>query len=43
MPGATIAQYAAAGVTWLVDSRWPDGSWLDELDDASRTNPHGGA
>jgi alkanesulfonate monooxygenase SsuD/methylene tetrahydromethanopterin reductase-like flavin-dependent oxidoreductase (luciferase family) len=31
MPGPTIEEYAAAGATWLVESRWPEGEWLDEL------------
>jgi alkanesulfonate monooxygenase SsuD/methylene tetrahydromethanopterin reductase-like flavin-dependent oxidoreductase (luciferase family) len=29
--GATAAEYAAAGVTWLVDSTWPVGDWFGEL------------
>jgi alkanesulfonate monooxygenase SsuD/methylene tetrahydromethanopterin reductase-like flavin-dependent oxidoreductase (luciferase family) len=29
--GASVADYAAVGVTWLVDSTWPWGDWFTEL------------
>ena len=38
-PGPTVAEYAAAGATWLVDSRWPDGEWLDELAESASRDP----
>ena len=39
LPGTSVADYAAAGVTWLVESRWPDGDWFEELHAASQRNP----
>lgn len=32
-------EYADAGVTWLVESRWPTGSWLDELSERAAAGP----
>jgi alkanesulfonate monooxygenase SsuD/methylene tetrahydromethanopterin reductase-like flavin-dependent oxidoreductase (luciferase family) len=29
--GHAAADYQAAGATWLVESRWPDGGWYDSL------------
>lgn len=40
LPGPSIDEYADAGVTWLVDSRWPDGNWFNELSAAADRNPH---
>src|SRR5690242_1005463 len=37
--GHRSADYAAVGVTWLVESRWPDGAWFDELTQAARAGP----
>ena len=39
-PGPSVAAYADAGATWLSESRWPDGNWLDELEEAARQDPH---
>jgi len=30
-PEGSVADYAAAGATWLVEGRFPDGDWLAEL------------
>jgi alkanesulfonate monooxygenase SsuD/methylene tetrahydromethanopterin reductase-like flavin-dependent oxidoreductase (luciferase family) len=30
--GATAADYEALGATWFVESSWPAGDWLDELE-----------
>jgi alkanesulfonate monooxygenase SsuD/methylene tetrahydromethanopterin reductase-like flavin-dependent oxidoreductase (luciferase family) len=35
------AEYADVGVTWLVDSRWPDGDWLAQLTAAAHRGPSG--
>jgi len=35
----SIAAYEDAGATWLIESRWPDGDWLAELDAAARRGP----
>jgi alkanesulfonate monooxygenase SsuD/methylene tetrahydromethanopterin reductase-like flavin-dependent oxidoreductase (luciferase family) len=29
--GVPAVDYEAAGATWLIDSRWPEGEWRDEL------------
>jgi len=29
--GASAAEYADAGVTWLTESTWPTGDWVDEF------------
>jgi alkanesulfonate monooxygenase SsuD/methylene tetrahydromethanopterin reductase-like flavin-dependent oxidoreductase (luciferase family) len=39
-PGIPVDEYAAAGATWLVDSTWPLGEWVDELRDTIRSGPH---
>jgi alkanesulfonate monooxygenase SsuD/methylene tetrahydromethanopterin reductase-like flavin-dependent oxidoreductase (luciferase family) len=39
MPGGFVADYADAGVTWLVDSRWPDEQWLEELEESAARDP----
>ena len=38
-PGHTPAEYADAGATWLVESRWPEGDWLNELGVAAHDGP----
>jgi alkanesulfonate monooxygenase SsuD/methylene tetrahydromethanopterin reductase-like flavin-dependent oxidoreductase (luciferase family) len=38
-PGFTEAQYEAAGATWIVDSRWPQGDFLAELEAMATRNP----
>lgn len=30
-PGHPVADFAAAGVTWLVEGGWPEGDWVNEL------------
>jgi hypothetical protein len=37
--GTTVADYAAAGATWLVDSTWPEGDWMTELRQRVRSGP----
>ncbi|MBK9180375.1 MAG: LLM class flavin-dependent oxidoreductase [Acidimicrobiales bacterium] len=37
--GATDADYAEAGATWVVDSIWPVGDWLSELRDTITAGP----
>lgn len=39
LEGVAAADYAAAGATWLVDSRWPEGDWFDELLHAAERGP----
>lgn len=39
LPGPTVDDYAEAGATWLIESRWPDGDWLDELATSAATDP----
>ena len=34
--------YAEAGATWLIESRWPDGTWLEELTEAASNPPTAG-
>lgn len=43
LPGPSVADYAAAGVTWLVESRWPDGHWYNELFEVAGTDPRAAA
>lgn len=38
-PGHTDADYERAGATWLIESRWPDGDWLAELEAAAERGP----
>ena len=37
--GHSPDEYEAAGATWLIDSRWPDGDWYEELLDCARRGP----
>jgi alkanesulfonate monooxygenase SsuD/methylene tetrahydromethanopterin reductase-like flavin-dependent oxidoreductase (luciferase family) len=37
--GVPAAEYEAAGATWLVDSRWPEGEWFEELAEAAARGP----
>ena len=39
MSDASVADCAAAGATWLVDSRWPEGAWLEELAASAARDP----
>ncbi|MCU1426759.1 MAG: class flavin-dependent oxidoreductase [Actinomycetia bacterium] len=39
LAGYSVADYEQAGATWLVESRWPDGDWFDELTLAAREGP----
>jgi alkanesulfonate monooxygenase SsuD/methylene tetrahydromethanopterin reductase-like flavin-dependent oxidoreductase (luciferase family) len=32
-------EYADAGATWLIESRWPEGAWFDELLRAAQDGP----
>jgi len=34
-------EYADAGATWLVESAWPEGDWLDDLAGRVRAGPPG--
>lgn len=38
-PDVAAAEYADVGVTWLFESRWPDGDWLAELQAAAAAGP----
>jgi alkanesulfonate monooxygenase SsuD/methylene tetrahydromethanopterin reductase-like flavin-dependent oxidoreductase (luciferase family) len=38
-PGKAASEYAEAGATWLVDSTWPVGDWVDELHERVREGP----
>jgi alkanesulfonate monooxygenase SsuD/methylene tetrahydromethanopterin reductase-like flavin-dependent oxidoreductase (luciferase family) len=38
-PGVPAAEYAGAGATWLVESTWPQGDWVDELHARVRQGP----
>jgi alkanesulfonate monooxygenase SsuD/methylene tetrahydromethanopterin reductase-like flavin-dependent oxidoreductase (luciferase family) len=38
-PDTSVADYAAAGATWLVESTWPEGDWLLELRQRVRAGP----
>jgi alkanesulfonate monooxygenase SsuD/methylene tetrahydromethanopterin reductase-like flavin-dependent oxidoreductase (luciferase family) len=42
-PGPSVAEYEDAGATWLIESRWPDGNWLDELEESARRDPRSDA
>jgi hypothetical protein len=33
------AEYAEAGATWRVTSRWPEGDWVDEQRRVTRAGP----
>ena len=37
--GVPAAAYEAAGATWLVDSRWPEGEWHGELSEVAARGP----
>ena len=37
--GVPAAEYEDAGATWLVDSRWPEDGWFDELAQAAARGP----
>ena len=39
--GATAAEYESVGATWFVESAWPAGSWLDELEEKAVTGTSG--
>lgn len=38
-PDVPVADYAAVGATWLIDSTWPTGDWLPEFRDRVRQGP----
>lgn len=40
-PGIPADEYAAAGATWLVQSTWPVGDWVDEFRARVRGGPTG--
>jgi alkanesulfonate monooxygenase SsuD/methylene tetrahydromethanopterin reductase-like flavin-dependent oxidoreductase (luciferase family) len=40
-PGIAASEYADAGATWLVDSTWPVGDWVEELHERVREGPPG--
>jgi alkanesulfonate monooxygenase SsuD/methylene tetrahydromethanopterin reductase-like flavin-dependent oxidoreductase (luciferase family) len=40
-PGYPVDEYAAAGVTWLVRSTWPDPGWLERLRAEALSAPPG--
>ncbi len=40
-PGVPAKEYAAVGVTWLVESASPTGDWVDEFHDRIRRDPRG--
>jgi len=40
-PGVPADEYADAGATWLVESAWPEGGWLDDLAGRVRAGPPG--
>lgn len=40
-PDVAADDYAAMGATWLVDSVWPEGDWLDDLRSRVRRGPDG--
>ena len=35
----TPAEFADAGATWLIESRWVDGGWYEELMESARNGP----
>jgi alkanesulfonate monooxygenase SsuD/methylene tetrahydromethanopterin reductase-like flavin-dependent oxidoreductase (luciferase family) len=38
-PGTDAATYEAAGATWLIESCWPVGEWVDQLDAVIAAGP----
>jgi alkanesulfonate monooxygenase SsuD/methylene tetrahydromethanopterin reductase-like flavin-dependent oxidoreductase (luciferase family) len=38
-PGHALAEWEAAGVTWLVEGTWPEGDWVDEVRERIRIGP----
>jgi alkanesulfonate monooxygenase SsuD/methylene tetrahydromethanopterin reductase-like flavin-dependent oxidoreductase (luciferase family) len=38
-PGVPADEYADAGATWLIDSTWPIGDWVDEFQGRVRAGP----
>ncbi len=38
-PGVPAQEYADAGATWLVESTWPVGDWVQEFHDRVRRDP----
>jgi alkanesulfonate monooxygenase SsuD/methylene tetrahydromethanopterin reductase-like flavin-dependent oxidoreductase (luciferase family) len=38
--GYSVDQYERVGATWLIESRWPEGDWLAELEAAAARDPH---
>lgn len=40
-PGVPAQEYADAGATWLVESTWPVGDWVQEFHDRIRRDPRG--
>jgi alkanesulfonate monooxygenase SsuD/methylene tetrahydromethanopterin reductase-like flavin-dependent oxidoreductase (luciferase family) len=38
-PGHDVADFEAAGATWLIESRWPAGDWLGELEASANRHP----
>lgn len=41
VPEYSVADFEAAGVTWIVESAGPDGDWIDDLRTRIRTGPPG--
>jgi hypothetical protein len=37
--GHSVADYERAGATWIIESRWPDGDYLAELEAAAARGP----
>lgn len=37
--GATAQDYEAVGATWFVESAWPAGTWLDDLEQKASKSP----
>lgn len=40
-PGVQAQEYADAGATWLVESTWPVGEWVEEFHERIRRDPRG--
>jgi alkanesulfonate monooxygenase SsuD/methylene tetrahydromethanopterin reductase-like flavin-dependent oxidoreductase (luciferase family) len=40
-PGVAPGAYADVGATWLVESRWPEGRWFEELLALAHAGPRG--
>jgi alkanesulfonate monooxygenase SsuD/methylene tetrahydromethanopterin reductase-like flavin-dependent oxidoreductase (luciferase family) len=38
-PGVPAGEYADVGATWLIDSTWPEGDWVDEFGARIRAGP----